>query len=101
MAQDIDIQIDERVVVSLEPPKLWKVLVLNDDQTPMEFVIDLLIGIFRHNEFDAKNLTLEIHETGSAVAGVYPHEIAEQRGVEGVKLARANGFPLQIQVEQE
>lgn len=101
MTADTDIQIDERVVVSLEPPKLWKVLVLNDDQTPMEFVIELLMGIFKHTEEDAKNLTMEIHNTGSAVVGIYPHEIAEQRGVEGVSMARANGFPLQIQVEQE
>ena len=96
-----DVQIDEKVVVSLEPPKLWKVVFLNDDQTPMEFVIDLLVGIFRHTENQARDITMEIHTTGSAIAGIYPYEIAEHRGIEATQMARQNGFPLKIQVEQE
>lgn len=96
-----DTKIDEKIVVSLQPPKLWKVIFLNDDQTPMELVIELLTGIFKHDETRAKEITLEIHETGSGVAGVYTYEIAEQRGIEATNLARANGSPLRIQVEQE
>ncbi len=96
-----DIKIDEKIKVNLEEPKLWKVIFLNDDHTPMEFVIDLLTGIFKHNSETAKSLTLEVHETGSAVVGVYTYEIAEQKGVEATTLAREHGFPLQIQVEQE
>ena len=96
-----DVKIDEKIAVSVRPPKLWKVIVLNDDQTPMEFVIEILTGIFKHNESTAKNLTLEIHNTGSAVAGVYTHEIAETKGIESTHLARNNGFPLQITLEQE
>lgn len=96
-----DVKFEEKVVVSLQPPKLWKVVFLNDDHTPMEFVIELLMGIFKHDIDDAKNLTLEIHETGSAVAGVYPFEVAEQRSVEATNLSRSNGFPLRIQVEEE
>ena len=96
-----DVKIDEKIVVSVRPPKLWKVIVLNDDQTPMEFVIEILTGIFKHNESTAKALTLEIHNTGSAVAGIYTHEIAETKGIESTHLARNNGFPLQINLEQE
>lgn len=94
-------QIEEKVVVSLEPPKMWKVVFLNDDQTPMELVIDLLTGIFKHNESSAKDITMEIHETGSGIAGVYTYEIAEQKGIEATSVARKNGSPLRIQVEQE
>jgi ATP-dependent Clp protease adaptor protein ClpS len=93
--------VEEKVVVSLQPPKLWKVVFLNDDQTPMELVIDLLTGIFRHNESKAKDITLEIHETGSGIAGIYPYEIAEQKGIEATGVARKHGSPLRIQVEQE
>ena len=96
-----DAKIDEKIVVSLQPPKLWKVIFLNDDQTPMELVIELLTTIFKHNESRAKEITLEIHNTGSGIAGVYTYEIAEQRGIEATNLARANGSPLRIQVEQE
>lgn len=93
--------VEEKVIVSIEPPRLWKVIFMNDDQTPMELVIDLLTGIFKHTESKAKDITLEIHETGSGVAGVYPFEIAEQKGIEATALARANGSPLRITVEQE
>ena len=93
--------VEEKVVVSLQPPKLWKVVFLNDDQTPMELVIELLTKIFKHTESSAKEVTLEIHNTGSGVAGVYPFEIAEQRSIEATTIARGNGSPLRIQVEQE
>lgn len=96
-----DTKIDEKVVVSLQPPKLWKVVFLNDDSTPMELVMELLTQIFKHTESRAKEITLEIHNTGSGIAGVYTYEIAEQRGIEATSIARANGSPLRIQVEQE
>jgi ATP-dependent Clp protease adaptor protein ClpS len=94
-------KIDEKVVTTLQPPKFWKVVLLNDDVTPMELVIDILTGLFKHSESRAKEITLEIHNTGSGVAGTYPYEIAEQLGVEATQKARANGSPLKIQVEQE
>jgi len=96
-----DVKIDEKIVTSLQPPKLWKVIFLNDDQTPMELVIELLTTIFRHSEERAKEITFEIHNDGSGIAGIYNYEIAEQRGLEATNLARANGSPLRIQVEQE
>lgn len=96
-----DTAIDEKVTVNLQPPKMWKVVFLNDDHTPMELVIELLTEVFRHNEASARDLTMEIHNEGSAVAGIYSYEIAEQRGIEATNIARANGSPLRIQVEQE
>jgi ATP-dependent Clp protease adaptor protein ClpS len=94
-------KVEEQVVVSLQPPKLWKVVFVNDDQTPMELVIELLRVVFKHSETKAKEITLEIHNTGSGIAGVYPYEIAEQKGIEATAIARQNGSPLRIQVEQE
>lgn len=94
-------KVQEKVVVALEPPRLWKVIFLNDDSTPMELVIELLTGVFKHGESRAKEITLEIHETGSGIAGVYSFEIAEHKGMEATHVARANGSPLKIQIEQE
>jgi ATP-dependent Clp protease adaptor protein ClpS len=93
--------VEEKVVVSLQPPGLWKVVFLNDDSTPMELVIDLLTGIFKHTESKAKDITLEIHETGSGIAGIYPFEIAEQKGMEATAVARQHGSPLRIIVDEE
>jgi ATP-dependent Clp protease adaptor protein ClpS len=96
-----DVKIDEKITVSLQPPRLWKVVFLNDDQTPMEFVIEVLTAIFKHSSDSAKDITMEIHNTGSAVVGVYTHEIAEQKGIDATQTARQNGFPLQVTIEPE
>lgn len=96
-----DTAVEESVIVTLQPPNLWKVVFLNDDSTPMELVIDILTDVFKHTESSAKQVTLEIHETGSGVAGVYSFEIAEQKGIEATTMARQQGSPLRIQVDPE
>ena len=85
----------------LEQPKKYKVIVCNDDVTPVEFVISMLMLIFKHDESSARELTLKIHHTGSAVAGIFTYEIAEQKTLDGTNMARTNGFPLIIKVEPE
>jgi ATP-dependent Clp protease adaptor protein ClpS len=95
-----DIKIDEKVKQKVQEPKNWKVIMLNDDHTPMEFVITLLVEIFKHTQETAKDITMEIHNTGSGIAGVYSFEIAEVKAVEATTLARSNGFPLQIKMDE-
>lgn len=85
----------------LKEPKKFKVVVLNDDYTPMDFVIAMLITIFKHSEQTAITLTMKIHKEGSAVAGVYTYEIAEQRSIDATNLAREHGHPLMIKLEAE
>jgi ATP-dependent Clp protease adaptor protein ClpS len=101
MSTKENIAVDEKIKVDVQPPKMWKVVFLNDNVTPMELVIDILTGIFKHNQETAKKITLEIHNEGSGVAGVYPFEIAEHLAVETTHVAKINGSPLKVQVEQE
>jgi ATP-dependent Clp protease adaptor protein ClpS len=96
-----DVQIDEKIKIKVTEPKSWKVILLNDDHTPMEFVIEILVEIFKHNLDSAKNIMLQVHETGSGIAGVYSFEIAEAKAVEATNQARSNGHPLQIKLEEE
>jgi ATP-dependent Clp protease adaptor protein ClpS len=96
-----DVKLDEKIKQTLEEPKRWKVIFLNDDATPMEFVIGVLTEVFKHSQETAKQITLEIHNEGSGIAGVYTYEIAEVKSVETTALARSNGFPLQIKMEEE
>jgi ATP-dependent Clp protease adaptor protein ClpS len=96
-----DIQLDEKIKVTTREPKNWKVIFLNDDATPMNFVIQVLVEIFRHTDESAEDVTMQVHETGSGIAGVYSFEIAEAKAVEATNLARTNGFPLQIKLEEE
>jgi ATP-dependent Clp protease adaptor protein ClpS len=96
-----DIKLDEKIKYEIEEPKRWKVIFLNDDHTPMEFVIGLLTEIFKHTQETAKQITLEIHNSGSGIAGTYSYEIAEVKMVESTSLARSSGFPLQLKMEEE
>jgi ATP-dependent Clp protease adaptor protein ClpS len=96
-----DIQLDEKIKIKTSEPKRWKVILLNDDSTPMEFVIALLMEVFRHSHDTAKDIMLQIHETGSGIAGTYSFEIAEAKAVEATNTARTNGHPLQIKLEEE
>ena len=98
---DLDVKIDEKVKTIITEPKRYKVIFLNDDKTPIDFVIELLITVFRHSNETAQGITLAVHNEGSAVVGVYTFEIAEQKGVESTHLARQAGFPLQIKIDPE
>jgi ATP-dependent Clp protease adaptor protein ClpS len=96
-----DIQLDEKIKITVSEPKRWKVIVLNDDTTPMEFVISMLMEVFRHNAASAEHVMMEVHESGAGVAGLYSFEIAEAKAVEATNLARTTGHPLQIKLEEE
>lgn len=96
-----DVTIEEKVKVVISEPKRWKVILLNDDTTPMEFVVSLLMEVFRHTENSAHDIMLQIHETGSGVAGTYSFEIAEAKAVEATNQARISNYPLQIKLEEE
>ena len=83
-----------------EPPN-YRVVYINDEKTSMEFVVETLKIIFNYDEGAAEAITMRVHEEGSAVVAVLPYEIAEQKGIEVTLLARNNGFPSQVKVEQD
>ncbi|MFL5290355.1 MAG: ATP-dependent Clp protease adaptor ClpS [Myxococcales bacterium] len=85
----------------LERPKLYKVLLHNDDYTPMEFVVLVLVNVFHKSESDAASIMLHAHTHGYAVAGVYTFEVAETKVAETLKLAEKAQFPLLSTMEPE
>jgi ATP-dependent Clp protease adaptor protein ClpS len=101
MSTETEVVIDEKIKKEVRPPKKFKVVFLNDDATPIDFVIELLMSIFHHSYETAQQLTLTIHTEGSGIAGVYSYEIAEQKGIEATNVSRNQGFPLQVKIEQE
>lgn len=86
---------------AIKEPPLFRVVYLNDNQTSMEFVVETLIEYFDYTSETAEQITVDVHQTGSACVAVLPYEIAEQKGVEVTLLARAQGYPLQIKLEPE
>ncbi len=83
-----------------EPP-MCKVILLNDDFTTKEFVVEILIKIFNKSSSEANELMEKVHKTGSAVVGIYTYDIATSLAQLTIKNARANGFPLRCIVEEE
>lgn len=89
------------VTTDLIEPRKFKVIILNDDKTPMDFVMDILMNIYHHDQAQSQALTIKIHSEGSAVVGIYPYEIAEQKGIETTQIARQAGYPLNVKIESE
>jgi ATP-dependent Clp protease adaptor protein ClpS len=100
MAETI-VKTRDLVVTKIGEPCKYKVLLFNDDYTPVDFVIILLMSVFKHTEESAKTITMKIHNEGSGVAGVYTYEIAEQKALDATMISRNNNHPLQIKLEEE
>lgn len=85
----------------VKEPNNYNVIYLNDDKTTMEFVIASLMTVFHYSYDSAYELTMQVHEAGYAVVATLPYEIAEEKGIQVTLMARNNGFPLEVKIEQE
>ena len=81
-------------------PSLWRVLMLNDDYTPMEFVVYVLQAYFNKDQEAATQIMLHVHQKGVGVCGIYPYEVAETKVTQVINLARENQHPLQCTLEK-
>ena len=101
---DIDgggVDVLEETNVRLEKPKLYKVLLHNDDFTTMEFVVFVLQYVFNRDEAEAFTIMLNVHNQGLGIAGIYPFEIANMKSEKAINLAKAREYPLLCTVEEE
>ena len=85
----------------IKEPPMYRVIYINDEVTTMEFVVETLVTIFNYTPEPAQEITVKIHQDGSAIVAVLPYEMAEQKGVEVTQLARNNGFPLAVKLEPD
>lgn len=98
---DSAIGIDLLDEVETEEPNLYKVLILNDDYTPMDFVVYVLKAFFKHDERAAEKIMLDVHKLGSGVAGIYNFEVAETKALQVNQFAKSNKYPLKSIVEED
>ena len=85
----------------LQRPRLYKVILLNDDYTPMEFVVVVLERFFHKNREDATRIMLHVHQRGIGICGIYTHEIAETKVRQVMAFANEHEHPLQCALEPE
>jgi ATP-dependent Clp protease adaptor protein ClpS len=94
------VAVESRTKPKLKKPRMYKVLLHNDDYTTMEFVVYVLQGIFHHSEADAMQIMLHVHKNGIGVAGVYTREVAETRIAQVEALARRHEYPLRCSMDE-
>ncbi len=98
---DTNVVLDRKVASKVKPPRMYKVLLHNDDYTTMEFVVAILETVFHHSNASAMQIMLHIHQSGVGVAGVFTYEVAESKVTKVMALARENKFPLLCTCEPE
>ena len=89
------------LALELEEPQMFKVLLHNDDYTSMDFVVEVLVGIFHKTHAQAEQIMLQIHEKDKAICGVYSFEIAQTKAEQVKQLAKQNEFPLLATIEED
>jgi ATP-dependent Clp protease adaptor protein ClpS len=98
--EDTDGAVKERVDIKRQEPTLYMVVLLNDDYTPMPFVVDVLESLFQKSPAEAYRIMMQVHLNGRGVAGVYAWEIAETKADTVAALASEAGYPLKATIEE-
>jgi len=105
MESDLEIKTGSSTIVEpksrVKKPSLYKVILLNDDYTPMEFVVHVLKKVFKRTDSDATNIMLQVHNEGAGVAGVYSFELAETKVFQANSYSKKNKYPLMSTLEKE
>jgi len=95
---DSEVAVIEKI--AMVPPRLWNVVLYNDDKTTMEFVVLVLMQIFQKSFEEAQDIMMNIHDQGKGIAGTYSLEVSTTKRDDTISVARANGFPLKAELEQ-
>lgn len=99
MANEIEIELNDEI--EIQEPKKYNVFLLNDDYSTMDFVIEVLMKVFRKSVDDATKIMMNIHHNGKELCGVYTYEIAATKVTQVKNMAREKGFPLKAVMEEE
>ena len=98
---ETNLKIKEKIYTKAKEPKNYKVIMYNDDFTTMEFVVAVLNIVFNKNFEEANNIMMEVHRAGKGIAGVYSYDIAVTKKNKAISMAREEGFPFKLTVEEE
>jgi ATP-dependent Clp protease adaptor protein ClpS len=98
--EQTDSAIKDRAEIKTEDPKLYNVILLNDDYTTMEFVLQILETLFQKSPAEAFRIMMHVHRNGRGLAGVYPWEVAETKAEKVAVLASEAGYPLRATIEE-
>lgn len=92
-------KLEEKTIIDIEKPRMYKVIIYNDDYTTMDFVIEVLVSIFSKNVPEAVKIMFSVHKKGSGVAGIYSYDIAATKIKQTQNMANKSGYPLKLTME--
>lgn len=91
----------EKSKIKVKKPSLYKVIMHNDDYTTMEFVLSVLVNIFKKDVGEANKIMMDVHKKGIGIAGIYTYDIAATKVNKAMNLAKEEGFPFKLTIEKE
>lgn len=91
----------EETITKLRKPKMYRVILNNDDYTSMEFVVEILVKIFHKNPTEATIIMMDVHEKGKGIVGIYTYDIASTKAMQVEEMASEREFPLKVSIEEE
>ncbi|WP_297423100.1 ATP-dependent Clp protease adaptor ClpS [Clostridium sp.] len=97
---ETNVVVKQKNAIKIKKPKHYKVVMYNDDYTTMEFVINILVSVFNKSLIEAEKIMLDVHEKGKGVAGIYSYDIAVTKVSTAMSLAKEQGFPFKLTVEE-
>jgi ATP-dependent Clp protease adaptor protein ClpS len=98
--EQTDSAVEERAEIKNQEPKLFNVILLNDDYTTMDFVLEILETLFQKSPAEAFRIMMQVHRNGRGLAGVYTWEVAETKAEQVATVAAQAGFPLRATIEE-
>jgi ATP-dependent Clp protease adaptor protein ClpS len=93
--------VKEHISMDIRQPKRYKVIMHNDDYTTMDFVIEVLVTVFKKNAVEATKIMYDVHRQGIGVAGIYVCDIARTKLIQAMEMAEKANFPLKLSMEEE
>ncbi|MFL0249828.1 ATP-dependent Clp protease adaptor ClpS [Clostridium neuense] len=92
-------KLQERTIFEIKKPRMYKVIIYNDDYTTMDFVVEVLVNVFSKNVPEAVKIMFNVHKNGSGVAGIYSYDIAATKIKQTQDMASKSGYPLKLTME--
>lgn len=98
---DEKVDIKEKIEMEIREPNKYNVIIHNDDYTSMEFVVQVLVGVFKKQVVEATKIMFDVHKKGRGIAGIYSYDVGVTKIVQAMEMCEESGFPLKLTLEEE
>ena len=98
---DEKVNIKEKVAIEIKEPTKYNVIIHNDDYTSMDFVVQVLVGVFKKQVVEATKIMFDVHKKGRGIAGIYSYDVGVTKIIQAMEMCEESGFPLKLTLEEE